>query len=263
MTTDIIMHPASEGSTFLPVSKRDLELLKEQREVLRAFVQSQLVEAEFTDEAEKQGRYGEGDYGVIPGTKKRSLFKPGAEKFQRLFGLGTRFRATEKTFDLVANYAEFVYVAEVYHLKSGVVIAQCEASANSQETKFKERTKWTVVQAEGKTVRRSTKEETPIAELSNTLRKMAQKRAMIGATILAVGASEYFTQDVLEPEDVAALKKKQQEGPPAEQPPAAPAEQPPECCGKAMMVSKFANKETGNFPWYCVKCRKSKEPGAA
>lgn len=29
----------------------------------------------------------------------------------------------------------------------------------------------------------------------------------------------------------------------------------PECCGGRMMVSKFPNRETGAFDWYCPKCR--------
>jgi hypothetical protein len=39
-------------------------------------------------------------------------------------------------------------------------------------------------------------EMTPIADIQNTLMKMAQKRAFVGATILAVGASDFFTQDL-------------------------------------------------------------------
>ena len=35
-----------------------------------------------------------------------------------------------------------------------------------------------------------------IADQVNTIRKMAQKRALIAATLLAVNASEFFTQDV-------------------------------------------------------------------
>jgi hypothetical protein len=37
---------------------------------------------------------------------------------------------------------------------------------------------------------------TPISDIQNTLMKMAQKRAMVGATILAAAASDFFSQDI-------------------------------------------------------------------
>ncbi|MBC96428.1 MAG: hypothetical protein CME63_01655 [Halobacteriovoraceae bacterium] len=129
------------------------------------------------------------DYAIIPGTPKKSLLKPGAEKLMRLFGLGVRFQkvSDECQFDLVENFAMFTYVAEVYHLKTGLTIAQCEATANSQEKKYATKTVWT------NNVK--TTVPMPVADILNTLKKMAQKRAMVGAVIIAVGASDYFSQD--------------------------------------------------------------------
>lgn len=132
------------------------------------------------------------DYSVIPGTNKQSLLKPGAEKLMRLFGLGVRFNPMENVFDIVENFAMYSYAAEVYHLKSGTVIAQSEGTANSQEKKYKERKTFTW-QNGRKTPTGS--ESIPVADIVNTLKKMAQKRAMVGAVIIAVGASDYFSQD--------------------------------------------------------------------
>ena len=39
------------------------------------------------------------DYGVIPGTEKRTLLKPGAEKLTTFFGLSTRFQLLERIED--------------------------------------------------------------------------------------------------------------------------------------------------------------------
>ena len=39
------------------------------------------------------------DYGVIPGTDKPTLLKPGAEKLNTLFGLSSRFTIIEKETD--------------------------------------------------------------------------------------------------------------------------------------------------------------------
>src|SRR5207253_1530601 len=36
----------------------------------------------------------------------------------------------------------------------------------------------------------------PAGEILNTLQKMAQKRAYVGAVIIAVGASDFFTHDI-------------------------------------------------------------------
>lgn len=253
------------GTQMKVVSRHDVEALKNQRSLLREFVSSQLVEAQFTDP--KAANYGEGDYGIIPGTKKRGLLKPGAEKLQRLFQMGCRFRLVDKVIEREMNFAMFIYKAEVYLLKNpDVVIAECDASVNSQEVKYKERTAWkNIYDKNGKKLRsEQTREETPIFDVMNTLIKMAQKRAMIGATILATGASEYFTQDMLDEED---LKSEPSTQAPSESsserdatPQAEASQAAPQCCGKTMMISKYGNRDgerKGKKDWYCLQCKTS------
>lgn len=241
---------------LIPVNKQAVEELKQQRELLGDFVRSQLREADFSNE--KSPSYGEGDYGVIPGTKKKCLFKQGAEKLLRLFGLGVRVRLADKELDKGTNFALYTYRAEVYVLKTGIVVAECEATANSQEVKYKERTKW-ATNANG--VRVSTKEETPIFDVINTLQKMSQKRAIIGATILATAASEYFTQDVLEPEDLkpsASGAPNPNAKPETKDVPNETQGTPPICHDKPMMVSKYVDEQMGHAPWYCMTCKAKK-----
>jgi len=173
----------------LPVTQADFEALSDQRKMLLDFVAKQLRK--------------DVDYGVIPGTPKSSLFKPGAEKLLRLFGLGVRFVLSDKEIDRRENYASYTYKAEVFHLKSGQVIAECEASCNSQEKKYKERTAWVWSNATNR--KEAVKESTPIADIQNTLMKMSQKRAMVGGVILAVGASDFFTQDIDDIEDARTV----------------------------------------------------------
>lgn len=265
-STDVIEYPQqSTSSPFMPVTKHDVTAMKKQRALLKEFISSQMKEANFKDQY--AGDYGEGDYGVIPGTKKKTLLKPGAEKLLKLFGLGARVRLADKTIDKEANFAIFIYRAEVYHLRSNVIVAECEGSANSQEVKYKERTVWRKKKLpNGKEVSESTKEETPIFDVLNTLMKMAQKRAMIGATITATAASDYFTQDMEPDEDPAATQAndaapaegdKQDSQTPAPEGNGEPSA--PSCCGRSMMVSKYPDRETGEFPYYCTKCKK-KEP---
>lgn len=269
MANEVIMVQSDPQQSVLPVTQVDVEAMKRQRELLKQFVTSQLVEADFSEAAKTRGTYGEGDYGVIPGTRKRCLFKQGAEKFQKLFTLGVSFEQVDKEIDRNSNFAMVTYKAKVYSLRNpGVIIAECIGSVNSQETKYKQRTSWKTVRRGNKEVRENVTEETPIFDILNTLQKMAQKRAMIGATILATGASEYFTQDVLEPEELASAGQQQQQ-PAAEAPAKAPAqasgsaEEPPEHCGKPMMISRYEDRERGGFPWFCLACKAKIPRGAA
>jgi hypothetical protein len=195
---------------------RAVETMKEQRERLKQFVNSQL----------KTGI--NADFSVIPGTNKPSLLKPGAEKLANLFQLGSRIIDKDQTIDRDSGFAMFSYRIEIFHIPTGNVIAQCEGSANSEERKFKGRS---------------------LGDLLNTLGKMALKRAYVGGIIMAVGASDFFTQDI---EDASDLRSKGQEKAQAIQQSVMPSEpQPgaPSCglCGSGM-------KRTGkNDAWYCPK----------
>jgi len=243
---EVIKVPDVTGSA-LPVTNADVEVLHLQRQMLKDFVIKQLVKGV--------------DYGVVPGTKKPSLFKPGAEKLSRLFGMGVRMTRTDRIVDREKNFALYEYRAEVYLLKNdSIIIAQCEGSCNSQEKKYKERT----VYAQGQQPK---KETTPIFDILNTLQKMAQKRAYVGGVILAVGASDFFTQDIDDPQDAQSLnaantQERQTARATAPKVKSATAADQvdnicPQCEGR-MMVSKYPNKETGNHDWYCSKCKLSK-----
>jgi len=257
MSADIV-ELKQESGPMLPVTNQDMEALKAQRELLKVFVSSQLRQANF-DDSNAEG-FGEGDYGIIPGTKKKTLLKPGAEKILRLFNLGLRIRLADKEIDRHANFALFTYRAEVYHLRTSIVVAECEGSANSQEVKYRERTVWRKNQ---KGIRESVKEETPICDVLNTLMKMAQKRAMIGATILATAASDYFNHDIESPAEAEAVGiKARVEKEVSSEVSNTPSDQAPVCCSKEMMVSKYPDRDTGQYPWYCLTC-KAKKPRAA
>lgn len=256
MSAEVIEYQRPQS--FAPVTKQDLSTMQKHRLLLKEFIASQMKEANFSDSSAEN--YGEGDYGKIPGSKKKSLLKPGAEKLLKLFNLGVRVKLVEKEIDKDANFALFIYNAEVYQLRTNLVLAQCEGSTNSQENKYRERTVWKKRKLQnGKEVEESTKEETLVCDIINTLMKMAQKRAIIGATIIATAASDYFTQDMeieVPPKaEVAASvpAKKTKAALPAVQSGA------PLCCDKEMMISKYPDYATGEFPYYCTKCR-SKVP---
>lgn len=117
------------------------------------------------------------DYDTIPGTPKPSLLKPGAERLLQFFGLGHRVECVNKVEDWEKGF--FFYNYKVTVIKTypeyEIIVSQCEGSANSKEKKYRNQDPYTIV---------------------NTLQKMAIKRALVGATLQATGASGLFTQDV-------------------------------------------------------------------
>lgn len=179
-TKDLAISPQSNQ---MPISELMLKELKEQRKLLMEYVSSQLIK--------------DVDYGIIPGTKKPSLYKPGAEKLRTLFALSVKIDMVDKELDRQGNFAMFTYKATVS--RNGALLAECEGACNSQEKKYKERTTWEYDQMHKKKVPKT--EATPVCDILNTLQKMAQKRAFVGAILLACGASDFFTQDIDDPED--------------------------------------------------------------
>lgn len=203
------------------------------------------------------------DYGVIPGTPKPSLYKPGAEKLRLVYGLSSEHECTEKTVDLDRPYVDYTYRCTI-KTKQGQILSQCDGSCNSMESKFgyawkavdrlpegtdvskltskitrrkitefdfairraettgpyaKPQAYWDkwrsaieegtarkhLVQRFGKKMEEWEMEELVILyrianpnviSLKNTIMKMAQKRAFVGAILLATGASEFYTQDI-------------------------------------------------------------------
>lgn len=154
------------------------------------------------------------DYGVIPGVNKPSLYKPGAEKLRFVYGLGVEINLSDKTEDFDRNFLDYTYKATVKG-RNGEVIAECEGNANSYESKW--RYNWVVsdknptkeeadqlkAEKKGRWTKQGNnwvwleKQENPdVTGLKNTLIKMSQKRAFVGAILIATGASEFFTQDV-------------------------------------------------------------------
>ena len=81
------------------------------------------------------------DYGVIPGTDKPTLLKPGAEKLCSLFGLTPRFRVVASVTEWGGEGRESLFF---YHYSCGLyrgdyLIAEGEGSCNSHEKKYRYR----------------------------------------------------------------------------------------------------------------------------
>lgn len=177
MSTDLI---TTDQPAISLIDASSLKVMDEQRKLFDQFISSQLIK--------------DADYGTIPGTHKPSLYKPGAEKLCRLLTLGSRILESGKEGSLDDGHVEYRYRIEVYSLRSGQGIAQCEGIANSREKKF---------------IRKDGSQDLP--SVINTVSKMAQKRAFVGAVLLATSASAFFTQDV-EDMDIEVSRVGNQDG---------------------------------------------------
>lgn len=135
------------------------------------------------------------DYDTIPGTPKPTLLKPGAERLLQAFGLGHRMECVDQKEDWDNGFFYYKYkctVVKTYPTHE-IVVAECEGSANSKEKRYRNQDVYTIV---------------------NTLQKMAQKRALVGAALQATGTSGRFTQDVEDmEEDEPTAEKRQQKAP--------------------------------------------------
>lgn len=191
---------------------------------------------EFVTSVMKEGT----DYGVIPGTEKKdgkpdkkTLFKPGAEKLARFFGLSVRFEITKEIEQWDDENAFFYYRHKciLSRISDGAIIAEGEGSCNSHEKKYRWRNAERICPSCGQPAIIKGKEEfgggwlcwkknggcgakfqdgnreiesqevgkienPDIADVANTVLKQSKKRAFVDGVLLASNASEYFTQDV-------------------------------------------------------------------
>lgn len=175
------------------------------------------------------------DYGIIPGTKKRTLLQPGAQKLDNLFGLVPKFVVEEKELDWNgdrhAGEAFFYFEIRCQLWRGEFLMGEGLGSANSWESKYRYRNSERVCPVCGKDAiikgkteyggghlcfkrkggcgakfadgdpaiegQETGKKPNPdIADVVNTVMKIANKRAHVAATINATSASEFFTQDV-------------------------------------------------------------------
>lgn len=124
------------------------------------------------------------DFGVIPGTNKPTLLKPGAEKIQMLFGVTSEYEEIERIQDYDKGF--FAYTIKCTLSKNGQKITEGMGHCNTKEKKYIKQDPFT---------------------LANTCLKMAKKRAQIDATLTIASLSEVFTQDM---EDLQDFAKREQ-----------------------------------------------------
>ena len=147
-------------------------------------------------------------YGIIPGTPKPTLYKPGAEKILMTFKLN----ANPEVEDL-SNSDEIRYRVrvKVTHQLTGNEIGWGVGECSSHETKYKwvspvcdqefdetpedkRRLKWS--KKKDGSVYQKKQIRPNLQDTANTILKMAKKRALVDAALTCTGASDVFDQDI-------------------------------------------------------------------
>lgn len=213
----------------------------------------------------KEGKEaGQGDYGIFPGTDKKALYKPGAEKIALGMGCyygppriierevdhnhvnqyvkrkkewytdnsgGRRFKWTEEGGESRGLY-RFVIAISVINRATGEIVGEGIGSCSSLESKYVDRPR----------------------ETENTVLKMAHKRAMVQACLVAFGLSGEFQsgEDTEEEEDAPTAATASPKGEPANGKASAskPAPgQPEKCkkCGGTKFWDNRPKKQTGEY----------------
>jgi len=224
MTTDVVESPVPARPAPGP----------RQGEVLEAIPITQAVErfraiGRFAREVMRPGV----DYGRVPGTDKDTLLKPGAEKLCVLFNLHQEAPQITREEDWTGAYHGgepfFYYEVEQTLTRQGAVVASAVGSCNSWEKKYrwrqqerkcprcsaeairfsKDRPEWYCWRKVGGCGATFPKDDQAIASQKpgrvanpdifdqvNTILKMAAKRALVAAVLVATGASEFYTADL-------------------------------------------------------------------
>jgi len=171
-------------------------------------------------------------YGVIPGCKKPSLLKPGAEKLGFTFRLVPKFTGEREAADLGNGHREYVITCELVSAITGQYWGAGLGSCSTMESKYRFRPGpgtstgkpvpkeyWNtrkqdpkkaqeILGGQGFAVHKNESgtweiveqgaaiENPNIADCYNTVLKMAKKRAHVDAILTATAASDIFTQDM-------------------------------------------------------------------
>ena len=117
------------------------------------------------------------DFGIIPGADKPSLLKPGSEKINMLMGITSEYEIMDKIEDYDKGF--FAYNIKCVLSKNGYKIVEGVGNCNSREKKWVTQDPYSI---------------------TNTLLKMAKKRAYVDATLSVASLSDIFTQDIEDPD---------------------------------------------------------------
>lgn len=196
MVEDVIKYEHGEPLDILPTQRIRQELMKIRE--YQVLVQELLIK--------------DLDYGIIPGTDKPTLLKPGAEKIAKVLGMTDQYTILEKMEDWEKMFFRYLVKCTLTKFGTEHIISEGMGECNSREAKYQFR--W-VYEKEipvgidkkslkikeftskaGTPYRKYRVDNEDLASQVNTILKMAKKRAMVDAVLSASRLSAVFTQDI-------------------------------------------------------------------
>jgi hypothetical protein len=150
------------------------------------------------------------DYGIIPGTDKPTLLKPGAEGLCEFYNFAPTIAGKVEDKNHESGYYAVDITIRLIHRASGAIIGEGVGHANTFESRY--RWRWVYErdvprgmdkdelfskEFNGKGNSKYTKyrmENDDMHSIWNTVLKMAKKRALVDATLAATRSSGIFTQ---------------------------------------------------------------------
>jgi len=221
MTTDLTIQQG-----FSPTALPDETTFKRDMEAINKF---QIIV--------RQNLLPDQDYGIIPGTDKPTLLKPGAEKIAKLLGLADQYIIVDRQEDWDKPFFRYLIKCQLVSVRNGVLVSEGLGECNSYESKYRYRNAqrkcpvcgveaiikgkeeygggWLCYKNKGGCGYKFAIDDPEIVDqevgkvdnddiysLVNTLLKMAKKRALVDASLSAGRLSNVFTQDI---EDLAHL----------------------------------------------------------
>jgi hypothetical protein len=156
------------------------------------------------------------DFGTIAGCGPRPvLFLSGAQKLAEVYGFtpSYKFLSEVENFDAGPPFFYFKVRCRLRRKSDRMIVAECVASCNSRETKYggrwvyerqvpehldKSRLKTRTFRDKktGETITQWRVPNEDICDQINTIQKMAQKRALVGAVIFATRSGGVFDHDI-------------------------------------------------------------------
>lgn len=162
-------------------------------------------------------------FGVVPGSKKPSLYKPGAEVLCVTFRVAPSYRIEDLSNSDCVRYRVTCIGT---HQINGIVLGEGVGSCSSNEEKYKwrraicqeefddtpvDRRRVKYSKYQGK-VDKTQQIRTEPADIDNTVLKMAVKRAQVAMTLNVTAASDCFTQDIEDlPEELIELERSREQ----------------------------------------------------
>lgn len=217
----------TDDNPYLITPVMDLKVAKQRLKEFQEFVREYLVDGE--------------DFGVIPGTGKPTLFKPGADKLCEIYGLADSYEIVQQEENYDTGLFSYTMKCNLTKKGSGTFVASGLGSCTSFESKYRWRKGerkcpscgaaaiikgreeygggWLCFGKKGgcgskfldsdpKIVNQTTERvlNQDINDSRNTILKMTLKRAKVSAVLSATRSSGVFTQDMedVEPETIGS-----------------------------------------------------------